>query len=245
MQLEVKKQNSCNWVNELNPSRMKDKIKILITDDHPIIRRGLAAVINSDSNLEVVGEAENGEIALQKIESLDPDVVLLDIDMPVLDGIETAKIINATYPNVKIVFLSMHKDKEILKPISSLKTMGYVLKDSAVIEIVDCLIDITAGKRYFSPEIREILIGFFENEQNESDSQLSVLSPTELKIMRRLSEAKSNREISKELFVSIRTVENHRFNICQKLGIRGNHSLLKFAFENKDEIFSKNKELEK
>lgn len=244
MQLGVEQKNYQSGALSFSPLRMKEKIKILITDDHPIIRRGLAAVINSDSHLEVVGEAENGEIALQKIDLLHPDIVLLDIDMPVLDGIETAKIINSTYPDVKIVFLSMHKDKELLKPISSLKMMGYVLKDSAVIEIVDCLMEISSGKKYFSPEIREMLISFIENVQDETDadSPILILSPTELRILRRLSESKTNREISEELFVSVRTVENHRFNICQKLGIRGNHALLKFAFEHKEAIFARTRE---
>lgn len=218
----------------------KTKIKILIADDHPIFRRGLSSIIESDPNFEVIAEAENGKAALELMEKKLPDIAILDIDMPVLDGIETAKLIHKQYPKVKTVFLTLHRDKEILNALKKLNVKGYLLKDSAIVEIINCLNLVMSGKSYVSEEILEMLLHV--SEQGFTDAipafTLSKLTATEMRILRLIAESKTNKEIADEFFISIRTVENHRFNICSKLKLKGNHSLLKFAFENKKMIFS-------
>lgn len=213
---------------------MNKKYKVFVTDDHPIIRNGLISEINAAKNFEVIGEAENGEIAIQKISILSPDIIILDIDMPVLDGIETAKIINSNFAEIKIVFLSMYKEEEIIHSISGLNMMGYVLKDSAILEIVECLEEVAQGKQFFSPVIEEIL-------KTVQESAFSSLSNTEMAVLSHISELKTSREIAENLFISVRTVENHRYKISKKLNVQGNHALLKFAIDNKKLLSEYNK----
>lgn len=218
----------------------KHKVKILIADDHPIFRRGLCSIIESDENFKVIAEAENGKVTLELIEKELPDIAILDIDMPVLDGIETAKLIYKEFPTVKTIFLTLHRDKDILNALKKLHVKGYLLKDSAIVEIVNCINQVMSGKSYVSEEILEMLLHI--SEQGFADAiptfTLSKLTATEMRILRLIAESKTNKEIADEFFISIRTVENHRFNICSKLKLKGNHSLLKFAFENKKMIFS-------
>lgn len=219
---------------------MNKKFKIFVTDDHPIIRNGLISEINAAQNFEVIGEAENGEVAIQKLSTLSPHIIILDIDMPVLDGIETAKIINQEFPQIKVVFLSMYKEKEVLHSVSKLDMMGYVLKDSAVLEIVDCLKKVANDEKFISPLIADIL-QISDQSTSDLNSTISSLSMTEIEILSQISELKTNREIGKNLFISVRTVENHRYKICRKLNIQGNHALLKFAIDNKKLLFEYNK----
>ena len=213
---------------------MNKRFKVFVADDHPIIRNGLIAEINSSRDFEVIGQAENGKEALEKLSSYNPDIVILDIDMPIMDGIETAKIINSEFPPMNIVFLSMYKEKEIINSIAKLDMKGYVLKDSAVIEIVSCLETVVQGDKFFSPQIKEMFVSCAKN--NNKETLISSLSPTEIDILIRISDLKTSREIAEDLFISIRTVENHRYKISRKLDIQGNHSLLKYAIDNKSAI---------
>lgn len=216
---------------------MRDKIKILVADDHPVIRRGLVSVINSDLDLEVVGEASNGEIVIRQIQSNLPDIVILDFEMPVLDGFQTAEILISEFPKLKIVFLSMYKDEDLLERIARLDVMGYIVKDNALLEIVNCLKLVSKGKKFFS-----LSVSAHFNKKPISDNQksavLSKFTRTEIKVLKRISQSKTNREIAEELFVSVRTIENHRFKICRKLQLKGNYALLKFAIENKKVLMS-------
>lgn len=215
---------------------MNETIKIVIADDHPILRRGIISAIEIAPDVEIVGEADNGEAAIALIETKTPDAVILDIEMPVLDGIEAAKIISERFPQVKIIFLTMHKSKYLFKKFKSLQINGYVLKDAAVLEILNSIRQVIAGKSFVSPEIAK-LMSSVESAESSSISEYSLtllLTPAELRILRLIAKGKTNKEIANELFVSVRTVENHRFNISSKMKIKGNHALLKFAIENKD-----------
>lgn len=214
---------------------MTNVIKIVIADDHPILRRGVIAAIEIAPDVEIVGEADTGEAACALVASKAPDVVILDIEMPVLDGVEAAKIISEKHPHVKIIFLTMHKSKDLLKKFKSLRVSGYILKDSAVLEILSCIRQVVAGKSFISPVIAE-LAASAETEKPAAISEYSLsslLTPAESRIMKLLAKGKTNKEIANEVFVSVRTVENHRSNISLKLRIKGNHALLKFALEHK------------
>lgn len=215
---------------------MQSKVKILIADDHPVFISGLKNVINANSELEVVGEAENGLIALKLIESLVPDIVILDINMPILDGIETAKRIFTEFPNIKTIFLAMEIDEDIIEKVKDLKIKGYLLKDNAIAEIINCIRYVAAGKMYMNPEILQLFIHTVENTSKKSKdlTLISKLTPTETRILRLLSKGKSNKEIAEELFISVHTCAKHRSNMCKKLQLSGNHSLLKFALKNNE-----------
>lgn len=223
---------------------MDREIKIVIADDYPILRRGLISVIEATPNMKIVGEAENGEIACQIVEKELPDVIVLDIEMPVLDGIEAAKILSDKFPSVQIIFLTKHKSAELLNIFKKLNIKGYLIKDSAVLEIVNCIKQVVAGNFYLSPALSELLVVKTSvNDLPAQYSELSKLTLTEMRVLRHIAAGRTNREIAKDFFISTRTVENHRFNICRKLHIKGNHSLLKFVYENKDFIlgWEKNK----
>jgi DNA-binding NarL/FixJ family response regulator len=217
---------------------MDKTIKVLVADDHPIFRHGLCQIIQAERGFSLIGEAENGEFALQVIAEKEPDVVLLDLDMPVLDGIDCAKFLQKNFPHIKVVFLTMHKDRHLLNMMKPLNIKGYVLKDCAVIEILDCIQKVTQNQIYISPALTEMLLGEIASESGKQNvlSLIALLTPTEKRIIRLISESKTSRQIADELFVSLRTIENHRFNICTKLNINGNHSLVKFSLTEKQNI---------
>ncbi len=212
--------------------------RIVIADDHPIFRQGLRQVIEKDEQLCVVGEAEDGESAIAKIQELKPDIVILDIDMPKLDGFQVVKKMHEKTLSVKTIFLTMHKGEDMFNEALDLGVPGYVLKESAVVDIIQSIKTVASGKNFISPQLTDYLL----NRRNRADSLLKRkptlhnLTPTEKKILLLISEHKTSREIAAELFISIRTVENHRNNICQKLALKGSHSLIKFALDNKSEL---------
>lgn len=218
---------------------MSKQIKVLIADDHPIFRRGLSATIEKEKNISIVGEAENGKVAIEMVERLMPDVVILDIDMPIKDGIETARELKARNLTTKVVFLTMHKDSSILRSLRPLGVKGYVLKDSALSEIVRCISTIMAGDTYLSPALNEVILENVEPKKaSDISSLISLLSQAERSVLKLVTDSKTSREIAAELFVTVRTVETHRYNICTKLNLNGPNALFKFALQHKDEIVS-------
>lgn len=218
---------------------MSKLIKVLIADDHPIFRQGLSVIIEKNRNLRVVGEAQNGEQAVELTKSLQPDVVILDIDMPVKDGIETARELRSLGLSAKVVFLTMHKDNSILRSLRSLGVKGYVLKDSALNEISNCINRVAAGSTYLSPALNDLILENVEAPKRpEIPPLMSTLSPAERNVLKLVTESKTSREIAVALFVTVRTVETHRYNICTKLGLNGPNALFKFALQHKHEINS-------
>lgn len=217
---------------------MKSNIKIGLADDHPLLRRGLRSVISLEENLEIIWEAENGLEVLEKTEKNAPDVIVLDISMPELDGIQTAQTLTKSFPHIKLIFLSMYKDSQVFDSMKTFRVKGYVLKDSALEEIVDCINQVSEGKTYLTPELTEFLFAP-EDKSDETEKPLFVISSltnAEKQVLQLITESKTSRQIADELFVSIRTIENHRLNICKKLNLKGNHALIKFALSHKNSI---------
>jgi DNA-binding NarL/FixJ family response regulator len=214
---------------------MNSNVTLVIADDHPIFRKGLKEVIESREQFCVVGEAENGEAALRQIISCKPSITILDIEMPVMDGFAVARAIQDERLPVDVVFLTMHNDEDLFNTAMDIGAKGYLLKENAAQDILDCIRMVADGKYYISPLLSLYLIN--RNERTKSFLQkhpsLIFVTPTERKVLRLIAESKTSKEIAEDLFISAKTVENHRANIAKKLNLHGSHQLLTFAIENK------------
>ncbi len=188
--------------------------------------------------MTIVGEAEDGEMALERITDLRPDVAVLDIEMPKMTGFEVARAIQNQRLPVEIVFLTMHKDEDFFNEALDIGAKCYVVKDSAVIEIVGCIKAAMGGQHYISPSVSSFLVNRRARAGSLAKEKPSLgdLTESECRVLRLIAEYKTSREIASELGVSHRTVENHRTNISNKLDLHGSHSLLKFALEHKSEL---------
>ena len=211
---------------------------ILIADDHPVFRLGLRGVIASERDLEVVGEASDGERALELIQTLHPAMAILDIAMPKLDGLALAEKVAGQQPPVAIILLTMYREDKLFKKALDVGVKGYVLKDSMVTDIVGCIRAVAAGQHYASPELTTYLVNHVKHVDATSvlESGLEGLTATERRVLAQIADYKTSKEIAQALFISPRTVETHRNNICQKLGVSGSHALMKFALGHKDRL---------
>ena len=217
---------------------MAQQIKIVMADDHPIVRQGLKQIIEADPKLLIVAEAGDGETALALIETHQPDVAVLDIDMPKMNGFEVVKELRKRRNNVAVVFLTMHGEEEIFHAALDLDVKGYVVKDSALGEIADGIKAVAAGRAFFSPSLSALLLNRrrrtadFERENHGIEQ----LTPTERRILKLIADEKTSKEIGEQLYISYRTVEKHRSNISRKLDLQGSLALVKFAAANKSDL---------
>jgi DNA-binding NarL/FixJ family response regulator len=214
---------------------MPGEIQILIADDHPLLRHGLRQVIESDARFEVIAEASDGLEALEKIQQLRPRIAVLDIDMPRLDGLKVAFALREKNLPVEIIFLTVHREESIMKRALDAGARGYVLKDSAITDVVAGIKAVISGSHYVSPEMTSYLINRSRRPASLRGGFES-LTPTERTILRMVAQYKTTKDIAESLFISTRTVETHRTNICQKLGLHGSHSLMKYALAHSKEL---------
>lgn len=215
-----------------------DKITIVLADDHPIVRKGLREIIEDDPRLKVVAEAVNGREAVDAVEKLKPRVVVLDVDMPLMNGFAAAREIKTKNLSTEIVFLTMHRDEDMFNEALDLGAKGFVLKDSALDEIVECVKEIAAARYYASHSLTTFLVNRTRRAINLSEKQPSIndLTATERNVLKFIAENMTSNEIGEQMFISPRTVEKHRANICHKLDLHGSHSLIKFAILNKSKL---------
>ncbi len=211
---------------------MTADIKILIADDHPIVRQGLRTIIESAPDLTVIAEAGDGKEALQMLLQLKPQVAVLDIDMPLMDGFNVACVLREKEPDIEIIFLTVHREGSFLDKAMKVGAKGYVLKDSALADIVAGVRAVTSGHSYVSPAMTSYLLN--PRDSAKRAGELTNLTPTELTVLQMIAEYKTTKDIASALFISPRTVETHRANICQKLNLRGSHALMKYALAQKD-----------
>ncbi|HEX8249423.1 MAG TPA: response regulator transcription factor [Pyrinomonadaceae bacterium] len=216
---------------------MTTEIKILIADDHPIFRGGLKSVIEKERGLRVVAEAETGAAALELIKEYQPDVAVLDLDMPEMDGFAVARELQILRLPVSVVILTMHKDELHFNRAIDLNVRGFVIKDGAAAEVVGCIKSVAAGKEYFSPVLSSFLLSRARRVSSfAGQAGVNDLTPTERRVLSLLAELKTSKDIAATLGVSPRTVENHRAHICSKLNLQGSHALTKFAIQHKQEL---------
>ena len=217
---------------------MSSPISVILADDHPVLRNGLRQTVAADSRLRVVGEAGDGAVALELIEQLRPDVAVLDVDMPRLDGLGVATGMRERRLASAIIFLTIHDEEDLFHAAIDVGAKGYVLKDSALSEIVEGILAVAAGRHHISSSLIGYLVQRRERQQEFSRSQsgLDALTATERRILGLIAADKSSKEIAAELFIHYRTVENHRNNVCQKLGLHGHNALLRFALQNRSRL---------
>ena len=215
-----------------------DKIKIFIADDHPIFRTGLRQLMALEPHLEIVGEAKDGAEAIQRLLHCQADVALLDIDMPKASGFEVLTALREKGLTLHFIFLTMHKDEQFLNAALDLGVKGFLVKDSAAEEIIDCIEAVVNGQEFISPQLTSFLLKRMRQAQISpaKASQLIQLTPTERKVLRLIAQYKTNKEIAAELLMGVRTVEQHRLNISEKFDLKGRHALMKFATENVDQF---------
>jgi DNA-binding NarL/FixJ family response regulator len=213
---------------------MKQEVTILIVDDHPLLRHGLRDFVGQNSRFKIVGEASNGEEALRQIATLRPHIVILDIDMPRMNGIETIRAIRELPLPIKVIILTMYKEEDMFNAAMDLGARAYILKENAATDVVVALEKVEEDKTFVSTvmleagqrrsdRVRELLL---------SKPQIESLTPAERRILKLIGEDLTSKEIAERLKLSVRTVDNHRQHICNKLKLHGTHSLLKFAFDN-------------
>jgi DNA-binding NarL/FixJ family response regulator len=212
--------------------------KIFIVDDHPITTEGLRQVIERNETFDVVGSATDGLTALSEIKRVKPDIAILDVNVPKLGGMELARELRSFRPPVAVIFLTMQDDEGTFNAAMDLGAQGYILKENAVHDLVLGLKAVASGGIYLSPSITRHLLKRNQRASalREKKTGLQSLTETERCILRLVAENKTNKEIGAELFISHRTVEAHRANICEKLELKGNRALFLFAVENKSQL---------
>lgn len=210
----------------------------MIADDHPLVRDGLRRASEATTILKVVAEAGDGQTALDRILALKPDVVLLDIDMPLMSGFDVARALREQGVTTAIIFLTIHREEDFFNEALDLGAQGYVLKDSAASDIVTGIKAVAAGEHFTSPAMTSYLINRSRRASDfrRAKPTLNDLTPTERQVLRLIADYKTSKEIADELGVSHRTIETHRTNISTKLELRGSHSLMKFSLSHKDEL---------
>ena len=217
---------------------MKRKIKIILADDHPVYRDGLRQTLELDEELQLVHETGNGRDALEEARRLKADVLLLDIDMPKMSGVDVARERQRNKDSFEIIFLTMYREEDLFNEAMDLGVKGYVLKDSASADILNAVHSVADGRLYLSPTLSGFMMNRAAGAQNLRTTQpgLEALTTSERRILKLIASDRTSKEIAEELGLSPRTIENHRTNICTKLDLHGSHALLKFAFENRSKL---------
>ncbi|MCK5853303.1 response regulator transcription factor [bacterium] len=214
---------------------MNIKHKVIIVDDHPIVREGLINLVRQDENFIIVGFSGDGAKVIPLIETTQPDIIILDISLPNVNGLEIVRQMKKEKLGGEVVILTMFKEEAYFDEAMNLGVKGYLLKENALAELIDCLHKVADGRHYICPELSDFLIDRHEKTEsfNLNNSKLKNLSDSEKKVLELISQNLTSKEIADQLTISLRTVQNHRSNICHKLGFHGYHRLLQFALENK------------
>ncbi len=209
-------------------------ITILLADDHDVVRKGMKMLLEDETEVKVIGEASDGLDAIEKVKNLMPNVVILDLTMPRMNGIEAARIISEEYPDVKILIFSMHNNREYIVSSVENGANGYLLKDTGKEELMRAIKVVSEGRKYFPPEISEVIIDELlaktaSNQDNSGKPIFQKITPKEKQILGMIVQGLNSREIADKLFLSIRTVDNHRANMMKKTKAKNTADLVMMA----------------
>jgi DNA-binding NarL/FixJ family response regulator len=212
---------------------MKEKSRIIIAEDHTILREGLRALVSASPDFEVVGEAEDGREAIRRTEQLEPDLVLMDLSMPKMNGMEAIREIKKRQPRTKILALTVHKTEEFILAVLQAGANGYVLKDATSTELMMAIRSVLEGKCYLSPGVSEKVVeGYLEGRKGiKCSSSWDTLTQREREILKLIAEGYKNKDIADYLYISVKTVEKHRANLMKKLDLHNVSALTAYAME--------------
>jgi len=208
---------------------MKQKVKLFIADDHQMFIDGLKALLKDTHWIEIIGEANNGKEVIEKIEEIQPDVLLLDVGMPELNGIDTTKIIHEKYPAIKIIALTMYDDQYRVSKMMKAGVQGYLLKNTTKHELLEAIDTVQLGEQYIHENLKRFTL---TNHKTEEQPLISKLTKREIEIIQLILKSATNKEIADKLFLSELTINTHRKNAMRKLELKNTASLVQFALEN-------------
>jgi DNA-binding NarL/FixJ family response regulator len=212
---------------------VKAKRRVVIAEDHTILREGLRALLSAESDLEVVGEAADGRQAIRRVEELRPDLILTDLSMPKMNGVEAIREIKKRTPETKVLALTVHKAEEFILEVLQAGADGYILKDASAEELIMAIKIVLGGKRYLSPSVSQMVIeGYLEGRKSfASSSPWDTLTKREREILKLIAEGHKNKGIAAYLYISVKTVEKHRANLMKKLDLHSAAALTAYAME--------------
>lgn len=206
-------------------------IKILITDDHVIVRDGIKTLLQNEAEISIVAEAKNGIDALAQLQTNDIDVVLMDINMPGMDGLEASAIIKKKYPNTKVIALTMYREMNMVEAMFRNGAKAYLLKSCSKAELIEAITGVYHGKEYLEENMREDFANYMLKPSSKTENSGPSVSKREKEVLQLISEEMTTAEIAKKLFLSTTTIETHRKNLLRKLGLRNTAGLMRYAFE--------------
>lgn len=211
-----------------------NRIRVLLADDHTILRDGIRALLDDQADIEVIGEAEDGLSTVKMVAKLKPDVVIMDIAMPMLNGLEATRQIQRDYPQVKVLILTMHENEEYIRQVLAAGALGYVLKDAAAHDLLGAIRAVQRGEAVLSPAITRLVIEDYLRWGDIRPADTSNgLTPREREILQLIAEGYTNKEIAEILSLSVKTIQSHRSNLMSKLDLHDRGELIKYAIQKK------------
>jgi DNA-binding NarL/FixJ family response regulator len=210
---------------------VKEESRIVIAEDHTILREGLRSLLSSEPELRVVGEAKDGREAIRRVEQLEPDLILMDLSMPRMNGVEAIREIKNRIPETKVLALTVHKAEEFVLEVLQAGADGYVLKDASSEELVMAIRSVLEGQRYLSPAVSQMVIEGYLAGRKTGESSWDTLTKREREILKLIAEGHKNKEIADYLCISVKTVEKHRANLMKKLDLHSAAALTAYAME--------------